>query len=57
MSGHCTSNRERARILKLEALLRENGISPASARREARTGPAQARAEEMRRRLGRKIRV
>ena len=51
------TDRERERILKLRALLRENGVSVASARREARTGLAHARAEEMRRRPEGKIRV
>jgi hypothetical protein len=42
----------RSRLEWLEALKRENGVSEASARREARTGPAEARKEELRRRPG-----
>ncbi len=44
------ADRECERIKKLYALLRENGVSTESAQREARTGPAEARAEEFRRR-------
>ena len=44
------SDRERQRILKLRQMLRENHETLADARKEERTGPAHARAEEMRRR-------
>lgn len=44
------SDRLRETILKLRAMLRELHVTPEAARKEARTGPAEARAEEMRRR-------
>jgi hypothetical protein len=44
------SDRERLRLEKLDAILRENGVSVESARREERAGPLAARMEEWRRR-------
>lgn len=44
------SERERMRLEKLEEILRENGVSVESARREERVGPLAAYREEWRRR-------
>ncbi len=41
------SDRERARLEKLAALLRENHVTPEDARKEARCGPQAARREQL----------
>jgi hypothetical protein len=49
------SDRERHRLKKLAAILRENHVTPEDARREERSGPLWARREEWARRPGWKI--
>jgi hypothetical protein len=49
------SDRERARLEKLTALLRENHVTPEAARREAKSGPGAARREELAKRPNWKI--
>lgn len=44
------SDRERLRLEKLDAILRENGVSVESARREERAGPLAAYREDLLRR-------
>ena len=48
-SGRSVSLTATERRALLQAMLRENHVTPADARKEARTGPEAARAEEMRR--------